>query len=85
MIVANAALALAAIAVWEGAMNGVAALPIHWPRGTFRIVHGVVLLATIGAGFATYVTCLRLLHVRGAEELWELPRRVLRRFVRPAR
>jgi putative peptidoglycan lipid II flippase len=85
MMVANAVLALVAIAVWEGAMRGVAALPIHWPRGTFRLVHGIVLLATIGAGFATYVTCLRILRVRGAEELWELPRKVLRRLVGPAR
>ena len=80
MVAANAVLALAAFAVWEGAMRGLAALSIAWPRGIFRVVHGVVLLATIGGGFVAYVTCLRLLRVRGAEELWELPRKVLRRL-----
>jgi putative peptidoglycan lipid II flippase len=80
MVVANAVLVLVAIVVWQGAMRGIAALTIPWPRGTFRIVHGLVLFATIGAGFAAYVGCLRLLRVRGAEELWELPRKVLRRL-----
>ena len=80
VLVANAVLAVVAIAVWQGAMRGIAGLPIHWPRGIFRAVHGVVLLGTIAAGFAAYVGCLRLLRVRGAEELWELPRKVLRRL-----
>ena len=80
MLVANVVLAVVAMAVWHGAMRGMAALPIHWPRGIFRVVHGVVLLATMAAGFAAYVGCLRLLRVRGADELWELPRKVLRRL-----
>ena len=80
MLVANAVLAVVAFAVWQGAMRGIGALPIHWPRGTFRLVHGLVLLATIAAGFGAYVGCLRLLRVRGAEELWDLPRKVLRRL-----
>jgi putative peptidoglycan lipid II flippase len=80
LLVANAVLGMVAFAAWRGAMRGIAALPVHWPRGTFRLVHGVVLLATIGAGFLSYVTCLRVLRVQGADELWELPRKVLRRF-----
>ena len=80
MLVANFVLALVALAVWEGARRGIVAIPVHWPRGTFRVVHGLVLLATIGIGFAAYVTCLRVLRVPGADELWELPRKVLRRF-----
>jgi putative peptidoglycan lipid II flippase len=80
MLVANVVLALAALAVWHGAMQGLAGLPIRWPRGTLRLVHGIVLLGTVAAGFAAYVGCLRLLRVRGAEELWEMPRKVLRRL-----
>jgi putative peptidoglycan lipid II flippase len=80
MIVANVVLAGVAFGAWEGAMRGIAGLPIAWPRGTFRIVHGIVLLGTIGIAFASYVGCLRVLRVRGAEELWELPRKALRRM-----
>jgi putative peptidoglycan lipid II flippase len=80
MILANVVLGAVVWGVWEGAMHGIAALPTPWPRGLYRLVHGVALLVTIGIGFASYVTCLRLLRVRGAEELWELPRKLLRRF-----
>jgi hypothetical protein len=55
-------------------------------RGVFRVVHGVSLLATIAVGFVTYVGVLRLFRLRGAEDLWELPRKVLRRlWPRPVR
>jgi putative peptidoglycan lipid II flippase len=80
MVLANALLALVAYFAWAGATRGIAALPISWPRGLLRAVHGVVLLATIGLGFVSYVTCLRVLRVRGAEELWELPRKLVRRL-----
>jgi putative peptidoglycan lipid II flippase len=80
MVVANAVLALVAMGVWAGAIRALAALPVAWPRGTSRVVHGIMLLATIGMGFSTYVACLRLFRLRGAEELWNLPRKVLKRL-----
>ena len=80
MLLANAVLALVAIGVWHGAMRGIGALPIDWPRGVFRILHGLVLATTIAVGFASYVGCLRWLRMPGAEELWELPRKLLRRL-----
>jgi putative peptidoglycan lipid II flippase len=80
MLLANVALVAVVMAVWTGATQAIAALGINWPRGIGRVVHGLVLLATIGAGFAAYVSCLRLLRLRGADELWALPRKVLRRL-----
>jgi putative peptidoglycan lipid II flippase len=80
MLLANAVLAAVAAGIWAGAMHGLAALDIHWPRGVFRLVHGLVLLVTIGAGFMAYVFSLRLFRVSGAEELWDLPRKLLRRL-----
>jgi len=70
--------------VWHGIARVLEAAPLTWPRGIFRIVHGLALLATIVIGFVTYVGVLRLFRLRGAEDLWELPRKVLRRL-RPAR
>ena len=80
LIVANAVLAAAAMGAWYGFLRALAAAPIVWPRGIFRVVHGMALLATIAIGFVTYVAVLRLFRLRGAEELWELPRKVVRRF-----
>jgi len=84
MILANAVLAAVAMGAWHGIARALEA--VAWPRGIFRIVHGVALLATISIGFVTYVGVLRLFRLRGAEDLWELPRKVLRRLrPRPAR
>ena len=84
MILANAVLAAVALGAWHGIARALEA--VAWPRGLFRVVHGVALLATITLGFGTYVGVLRLFRVRGAEDLWELPRKVLRRLrPRPAR
>jgi putative peptidoglycan lipid II flippase len=80
MVVANALLAGATYALWLGVSHGLAAVPFAWPWGTHRIVFGLALFATIGAGFVVYVLALRLLRVRGAEEIWELPRKVVRRL-----
>jgi putative peptidoglycan lipid II flippase len=80
MVAANAVLAGVAFGLWQAAVHGIAALSIDWPRGTLRLVHGVALLATIGGGFLAYVLSLRLLRVPGADELWELPRKVARRL-----
>jgi putative peptidoglycan lipid II flippase len=80
LIVANAVLAGVAMGVWHGFMWVLNAAPIAWPRGTFRVVHGVALMTTIGIGFMTYIGVLRAFRLRGAEELWELPRKLVRRM-----
>jgi putative peptidoglycan lipid II flippase len=80
LVLANAVLGVVTFFAWKGAMHALDLLPIAWPRGLMRLIHGLILLATIALGFVTYVACLRLLRLRGAEELWELPRKVLRRF-----
>jgi putative peptidoglycan lipid II flippase len=84
MVLANAVLAGVAMGVWHGITRALEAAPVAWPRGIFRVVHGVSLLATIAIGFVTYVGILRLFRVRGAEDLWELPRKVIGRL-RPRR
>jgi putative peptidoglycan lipid II flippase len=80
MIVANAVLGGAAWALWQGLSRGLAAIPIAWPWGTLRLARGLALFATIGAGFSLYVLCLRLMRVQGADELWEMPRKLARRL-----
>jgi hypothetical protein len=40
----------------------------------------LLLFATIGAGFVSYGLSLTLLRLPGADELWELPRRILARL-----
>jgi len=85
LLAANLILGLVAAAAWAGATRGLASLAIAWPRGTARLVHFLVLFATIAVGFIVYAGFLRLVRVRGAEELWELPRRLVRRMAgRPA-
>jgi putative peptidoglycan lipid II flippase len=86
MILANIVLAVVTSGAWHGIARGLLAVPLAWPRGIFRLVHGAALLSTIVVGFVSYVGMLRLLRVRGAEDLWELPRKIVRRFwSRPAR
>jgi len=81
ILLANAVLAAVAFVLWRGAAYGISALPVAWPRGTFRMVFGLALFATIAAGFLVYALCLRWLRVRGGEEVWELPRKLVRRLV----
>jgi len=86
MILANAVLAAVAMGMWYGIARALEAAPLAWPRGVLRIVHGLSLLATIAIGFVTYVGVLRLFRLRGAEDLWELPRKVFHRLrPRPGR
>jgi putative peptidoglycan lipid II flippase len=80
MILANAVLAGVVLGVWHGITLALEAAPLAWPRGLLRVVHAVSLLATIAIGFVTYVGVLRLFRLRGAEDLWELPRKVIRRL-----
>jgi hypothetical protein len=44
------------------------------------LAHALLLLATIGVGFVSYGLGLRLLRLPGADELWELPRRIFARL-----
>jgi putative peptidoglycan lipid II flippase len=80
LILANAVLAGVALATWHGVTLGLEAVPSAWPRVLVRIFHGLALLATIAFGFLIYVGALRLFRVRGGEDLWELPRKILRRL-----
>ena len=79
LLVANAVLGIVAVLVWRGALLLLSQLPPTWPRALYRPLHGLALLATIAVAFLTYVAVLRLVRLRGAEDLWQLPRKILRR------
>ena len=86
MMVANAVLGVVAFAAWKGVSHVLALLPSSaWPWGTYRLAHAVSLLATIAVAFLAYVGCLAAFRVRGAEELWALPRKFLGRIFRTAK
>jgi putative peptidoglycan lipid II flippase len=81
MVVANGVLGLVAFGGWAGASRVLGMVPAQaWPWGTLRLAHGVMLFATIGVAFLAYVGCLALFRVRGAEELWALPRKIAKRL-----
>jgi len=82
LVIANAILALVAGAGWKWGVGVLVHLPIAWPFGLKRAVHGVGLFITIGVAFLAYVAVLKWLKVQGAAELWEMPRRILRKFRR---
>lgn len=83
LVIANAVLGAVALVGWQGASRLLAlAPPSSWPWGTFRLAHALLLLATIAVAFMMYVGCLALFRVRGAEELWTLPRKIVRRLAR---
>ena len=67
-------------AAWWGSSWLLAHAGIAWPWGTRRLAHGILLFATIGAGFVSYGLGLKLLRLPGADELWELPKRILSRL-----
>jgi putative peptidoglycan lipid II flippase len=50
------------------------------PMGLPRLIHGVYLLLTIAISFVAYVATLRLFRIPGANELSEMPRRLLGKF-----
>jgi putative peptidoglycan lipid II flippase len=82
MVLANGVLGLVAFAGWQGASRVLGLVPASaWPWGMLRLAHGLLLFATIGVAFLAYVGCLALFRVRGAEELWALPRRIVRRWI----
>jgi len=83
MVVSNGVLGLVAFAGWRGIARALALVPPSaWPWGTFRLAHAVLLLATIGVSFLAYVGCLALFRVKGAEDLWSLPRKIFKKLRR---
>ena len=79
LVLCNAVLAAVAAAAWWASSWLLAGSGIAWPWGTRRLSHALLLFATIGAGFVSYGLGLKLLRVPGADELWELPKRILAR------
>jgi putative peptidoglycan lipid II flippase len=75
LAVANAALGAVAWGGWRLAAAALAGRA-HGV-GTLR---AVLLFAVIAAAFVTYVGMLRLLRFAGAEELWHMPGKILRRL-----
>ncbi len=82
LAMANLGLGALAVGMWAACAHLLFAAGIAWPWGMRRLLHAVLLLATIGVSFTGYVASLRLMHVPGAEELWDMPRRILRRLTR---
>lgn len=83
MAIANAVLGGSAWLLWQGAARVLAMLPRSaLPWGTLRLAHGLCLLTTIAVAFMAYVGCLAVFRLRGAEELWRLPRKLVRRLRR---
>ena len=77
--VANAVLGLTAWGAWKGAARLLAGWNAHSAHGA-GFVRAVLLLAVIAVAFIVYVGVLRLFNHRGAEELWQLPTKVVRRL-----
>jgi putative peptidoglycan lipid II flippase len=80
LILCSVVLAAVAAAAWWASSWLLTRAGIAWPRGTRRLAHALLLFATIGAGFVSYGLSLTLLRLPGADELWELPRRILARL-----
>jgi putative peptidoglycan lipid II flippase len=79
LVLCNAVLAAVAAAAWWASSWLLARAGIAWPWGTRRLAHALLLFATIGVGFVSYGLGLNLLRLPGADELWELPRRIFAR------
>ncbi len=80
LILCNFVLAAVAAAAWWASSWLLTRAGIAWPWGTRRLAHALLLFATIGVGFVSYGLGLRLLRLPGADELWELPRRIFARL-----
>jgi putative peptidoglycan lipid II flippase len=79
LAVANAVLGLTAWAGWRGAALALAAWKARSGHaGGF--LRALLLFAVIAVAFAAYVGALRALRFRGAEELWQMPAKVVRRL-----
>lgn len=83
LALANVVLGWVAWLAWRAVSRMLVILPsLVRPHGLLRVAHGLGLLATIAVAFLTYVGCLALFRVRGAEELWSLPRKLAGRLRR---
>jgi putative peptidoglycan lipid II flippase len=80
LVLCNVVLAAVAVAAWSACSWLLTHAGIAWPWGTRRLAHAILLFATIGAGFVSYGLGLKLLRLPGAEEIWDLPKRVFARL-----
>jgi hypothetical protein len=80
LVLCNAVLAVVVAAAWWASSWLLTRAGIAWPWGTRRLAHALLLFATIGAGFVSYGLGLKLLRLPGADEMWELPRRIVARL-----
>lgn len=81
LTLASAALAGAALGGWWLAARLLAAMQAR-DLGGVGTARAFLLFAVIGAAFVVYVGVLRLFRHPGAEELWQLPLKLVRRFRR---
>jgi integral membrane protein MviN len=79
LVLCNLVLAAVAAGVWWASSWLLAHAGIAWPWGTRRLAHAILLFATIGVGFVSYGLGLTLLRLPGADEIWDLPKRILAR------
>jgi putative peptidoglycan lipid II flippase len=79
LAIANGVLAATAWGAWRLAALGLAGWQARAGHGG-GFVRAVLLFAVIAVAFVAYVGALRLLRYRGAEELWQLPAKVVRRL-----
>lgn len=79
LAVANAALGATAWGAWKLAARALEAMQAHGIGGA-GWVRALLLFAVIGVAFVVYVGMLRLFRLRGAEELWQLPAKIVRRL-----
>jgi putative peptidoglycan lipid II flippase len=79
LVLCNLVLAAVAAGAWWASAWLLSGAGIAWPWGTRRLAHGLLLFTTIGAGFVSYGLGLTLLRLPGADEIWDLPKRILAR------
>jgi putative peptidoglycan lipid II flippase len=80
LVLCNLVLAAVAAGAWRASAWLLGGAGIAWPWGTRRLVHAILLFATIGVGFVSYGLGLKLLRLPGAEEIWDMPRRIVARL-----
>jgi putative peptidoglycan lipid II flippase len=76
LILGNLVLAFVAVGAWWLGALLLDHAGIAWPWGTRRLVHAILLFTTIGCGFVSYGLALKFLRASGADELWEVPKRI---------